>query len=446
LALLAFIKQFDFIKVAPKRLYTMTSRRSVVPNAFLGNPIGYAQLMLIDNPDLKWFELMRKFGATDKDSLFLATKYDLTYAFNSLRDYFDEPKWRLVFSDGFFQDIWNETARSKREEVNNWVETNTSKESLDDIIFVDLGWNGTIQKNLVFSLIGSQKIHGIYFGLTEDGLNSSLPHSTLNSIICHQNRDFFSHPSFLCPNLLELFLLAPHPSPKSLSEEFGIVDIEKWISEHPDDNPKLAYQANVLGMMKEFELGYLMFRPSQENIAQLVRTLQAKMILLPQLNFIQQVTKMNTSYGFGENQYRLIENSPRRLNSIRKSHWRYGASRMRLGQFMTILLVARDSLSWGTPGYRKIQTAKVQFTSTSSFDFKASKDDFNNELSSQYISLLECYKNSNLVWTDQLNRKDLINLKLIISCANLFRLIKGKTRFSNFTIPFRKIIYYRVLK
>jgi FMN phosphatase YigB (HAD superfamily) len=445
LALLTFFDQFSFLHLPQNRSYVMTSRKSVSPNASLGNPRAFFEEYLRDKPNTALIEIMRGLEFPDRVSLDLSLKYHIN-PLASFGSMIHDARWQKILSDEIFLDLWTKRGLSRRNDLSNLLEKQNENGIINDLIFVDLGWNGTIQNNLSYSLMKNQKIIGLYFGLNEAAFGHSASNSSYTSLITHQNSDFYSHSIFTCPNLLEILLLAPHQSPISVRETINIEEIATEVAETTIHKRKLSFQSNTLKIIKPLELGHLLFEPSTENYAQIVRTLISKMVFLPTDGFVGNIQNLETEFGYSEKKYPLITRNSLGKYSPRSSIWRYGASQLRFGKFVTMALIARDAKNWGMPHLKPTSRPSDIFGVKQERSIIGRKQSRTSILTTRYAEVLASKHIDIKVPLGPLTNNDVINLRTILSAANFYRRLKRVDRFDNFTLPTRELIRYGIFR
>jgi hypothetical protein len=351
-----------------------------------------------------------------------------------------------ILSDDEFISDWIKRGLARRRDITELLQQTTSNSNSQNILFVDLGWNGTIQNNLAYSLFEDQKIHGLYFGLNEAAYVHKTSNSSYTSLVTHKNSDFYSHSIFTCPNLIEILLLAPHESPSSVKNSIRISELESQISVSDIEKRRLGFQANTLRLIKPFEMGHLLFKPSSESYAQLTRTLISKMVFLPTNGFAADIQNLETEYGFSKKKYFMIAKNEDGSFSLGSSIWRYGASTLRFGKWLTILLIARDSIKWGMPSFKP--------TIPSSQTFGPVQNSLRGEfgatnaisISSEYETVLNGDHIDRNIPRSLITNRDLVSLRIILVIANALRFLKRMDRFDNFSLPTKNLLIHRVFK
>jgi hypothetical protein len=349
-----------------------------------------------------------------------------------------------IFGSEIFQRFWIKRTKSTGQNIQNYLQSlPTYRDTGNRYCLVDLGWGGTIQANVAEALDSKDEILGLYFGLYGTAFNFDYAKSKYSYLVASIDFDFTSHSAFVCPQLIELFTLAPHETYHSWNQIENEESINSWINNNPSMSTKLDQHMNALQMMKTLMYLHFVYWPTEESIAAYTRTVITKITLFPQRKDVIDLERLNSDFGFTKAKYALISTGlSNRLSNFRGSVWRYGAATYFFGGLLSKVLLIRDQKRWGllNPPQRNAQNR-----ADARIEISTSSEGIKNLQEIKYSEYLERNARGTVV-ENFIDGKFLLRLRIFIGLCNCYRFLLRIPRFRNFSIPLRTFLLTRTLK
>jgi len=336
------------------------------------------------------------------------------------------------------------TSNSVTQAFPNYSELKTSEGTC---YFVDLGWNASVQRNLRTVVDSKIKLKGLYFGVNLSAFDyASEASNGIFPLVTVQNVDFFSHPSFCTPQLIEIPLLALHVSPRSTD-----VDLRKTITlvgqtRRAQESEILKIQKNSVAYANTLNRLRWLFEVSKDDISSFLRVLSATLILIPDSNSISTVQKMRTEYGFdNDKKYPLLntQNGFSKRNNLRASVWRYGAAKFLYGSWFSLLLVIYDFSRFKIDNLHNSTSFPKNILNSFIPAINSVKTD--DSLGREYFESFGLHLDSHLQEPRSLQSSDLHSLYFLYKMTNFVRILLRRRRFANFSLPYKQLIRLRLL-
>ncbi len=423
--------------------YVPFSRKNVSPFLHVSSPLEYLQVVQRDAGSISWLTFADLIGMDHRTALDLSSAFGLVDSVNHINLSRDKEPLIRIFGSEIFQNFWIMRTKSTGKNIQNYLQSlPTYKNTGNRYCIVDLGWGGTIQANVAEALDKKDEILGLYFGLYGTAFNFDYAKSRYSYLVSSIDFDFTSHSAFVCPQLIELFTLAPHETYNSWNQVENEESINSWINNNPSMSTKLTQHMNALKMMKTLIYLHFVYWPTEESIAAYTRTAITKITLFPQREDAIDLGQLNSDYGFTKAKYALIsKDSSNRLSNFRGSVWRYGAATYFFGGLLSKVLLLRDQKRWVllSPPQRNAQN-KVDARTEPLTSSESSK--ILQEI--KYSEYLE--RNARgMVVENFIDGNFLLRLRLFIGFCNFYRILLRIPRFRNFSIPLRTFLLTRTL-
>lgn len=425
----------------PYSSYAPLSREIVVPSLYRNTPIEAFRLWTENDPKHNLLSILRKIGFSDaivRDLGFEAGFESIIKPLNFDRDFLALIR---LCNIPLFQEKWYSYVQYKDESLNRIIaEYFPQNESR---YFVDLGWNGSIQANLAASLPSGSIVHGLYFGLNSGAYRNQTKQSSFRSLVSSQGVDLFGHVSHSSPQLLEMLLLAPHPSVTSVPNQlndYSWVEIEE---KGKASDFRAGIHSAAIDQFKNLSSLKWLFDLDSSHLSSFINLCLATQFWLPTKKFVELVDELQTDVGYGQTDCYGVISKDQSSRGYSFSIWKQGWSVKNLPYLKHILKLSKLASGWNQlfPPQLAINVGEINLRNLN-YDIRRKLD-----LSKPEVLLLSQYyrwTNSGDDYTgDYLSVRKIIYLRIILAFTNVFRSISRKELFSNASVPTKKLIKYR---
>jgi FMN phosphatase YigB (HAD superfamily) len=331
----------------PPRHYLPISRNAVTPVVGALSPIEFFKILQKNKDNVCLLDLLRRLEYSDAETRAVSKEFgfsDILGRFDFERDL--SALQELVL-DPDFLDRWKRLAEPKSERARKIIGALGLPEG--KAYFVDLGWQGTIQKNLQSALGQEEHLTGLYFGLAGEKAFSRGEDRDFTPLVVPNERDFLSFAALKNPQALEIPMLAPH---RSVSEIPLLSEDLSWalpLDRSSGSSYKASVQSDVVSLLPLLVSLSWLFNLESEQIAAFTRVITALQLWFPDSKTARSALNLTTDTGLGEDaQYQLISKRRGLRAGLRESLWRQGWAALHLPTWARTLVLIRDSLNWDT--------------------------------------------------------------------------------------------------
>lgn len=260
--------------------YLLVSRKSTYICSLKPLPEENFSHLFTHYQNISLTEFLQSLNFSHRQTIELCRQYDLDpdYRFQQLSQ---QKQFKMLLDAKDFQELYETHRKEQRENFHRYLNRFNLEKKKNEICLVDVGWKGSIQNNIYFSLKGEKKVRGYFLGLlspTELSGNNSKKGILFSDVPCNSP---FIHVYNNNRSLFEMVLGASHGSADGYftKQQFQNCKEERQSTSFVDDNLPEDLCITVLDLPKERTLFERDIRPIQEVLLKINRELTKLYVL-----------------------------------------------------------------------------------------------------------------------------------------------------------------------